>query len=193
MKYNDINASFKFLFDKIMNKNILNFMPSALALVIGMGLPAAQAGVVTDAAIVGAESQWWNTYKVTLKNDGYQPIELRDAKILFDSNLTMSTPSWAATSVSYPGMAFTSNAKGSLFENTLALSFDSGNWVKSQLPAGESIELTFGVSDVLELALLQNTIRLIADDGEVGEPEISLQLASPVAVLSLKKAKRLLC
>ncbi|WP_045370673.1 Ig-like domain-containing protein [Vibrio campbellii] len=164
-----------------MNKNMLNFMPSVLALAIGMGLPAAQAGVVTDAAVVGSESQWWNTYKVTLTNDGSQSIELRDAKVLFDSNLTMSAPSWAATSVSYPGMAFTSNAKGSLFENTLTLSFDSGSWVKSQLPAGESIELTLGVSGVLDLALLQNTIRLIADDGEVGEPEISLQLTSPVS------------
>ena len=39
-----------------MNKNMLNFMPSVLALAIGMGLPAAQAGVVTDAAVVGSHS-----------------------------------------------------------------------------------------------------------------------------------------
>ncbi len=108
-------------------------------------------------------------------------VELRDAKVTFDSNLSMSTPSWSATGISYPGMKFTSDAQGNVFKNTLALAFDSGSWVKSQLPAGERIELTLGVSGVLDLTLLQNTIRLIADDeGEVGEPEISLQLASPV-------------
>ncbi|WP_447400824.1 Ig-like domain-containing protein [Vibrio harveyi] len=164
-----------------MRKNTLAIMPSVLALAIGMGLPAAHAGVITDATIVGSESQWWNTYKVILTNDGSKPVELRDAKVTFDSNLSMSTPSWSATGISYPGMKFTSDAQGNVFKNTLALAFDSGSWVKSQLPAGERIELTLGVSGVLDLTLLQNTIRLIADDeGEVGEPEISLQLASPV-------------
>ncbi|CAE6930411.1 Cellulose-binding domain [Vibrio sp. B1REV9] len=164
-----------------MRKNTLAFIPSVLALAIGMALPAAQAAVNTDASIVGSESQWWNTYKVTLTNDGSKPVELRDAKIVFDTNMSMSTPSWSAQGISYPGMKFSSNAQGNVFSNTLALSFDNGSWVKSQLQAGDKIELTLGVSGVLDLALLQDTIRLIADDeGEVGEPEISIQLASPV-------------
>ncbi|MGR5237509.1 Ig-like domain-containing protein [Vibrio alfacsensis] len=164
-----------------MRKNTLAFIPSVLALAIGMALPAAQAAVITDANIVGSESQWWNTYKVTLTNDGSKPVELRDAKVVFTSNLSMSTPSWSAQGISYPGMKFSSNAQGNVFNNTLSLSFDNGSWIKSQLQAGDKIELTLGVSGVLDLALLQDTIRLIADDeGEVGEPEISIQLASPI-------------
>ncbi|GLT19222.1 hypothetical protein GCM10007938_30040 [Vibrio zhanjiangensis] len=164
-----------------MNKNTLAIIPSVLALAMGMSLPTVQAGVNTDASIVGSESQWWNTYKVTLTNDSSKPVELRDAKIVFDSNLTMSTPNWSASGVSYPNMTFTSKSQGDLFKNTLVLGFDDGSWVKSQLLGGSSIELTLGVGGVLDLSLLQNTIRLIADDdGEVGEPEISLQLVSPV-------------
>ncbi|OLQ93347.1 hypothetical protein BIY22_02320 [Vibrio panuliri] len=163
-----------------MKKSTLTLMPTMLALAIGMALPAAQAAVSTDANIVGSESQWWNTYKVTLTNDGAKPVELRGAKVVFKSNISMSTPSWSAQGVSYPGMQFSSNAQGDTFNNTLALSFDTGSWIKSQLQAGDKIELTLGVSGVLDLALLQNTVRLIADDAEVGEPEISIQLASPV-------------
>ena len=164
-----------------MKKNTLAIVPSVLALAIGMGLPIAQAQVNTDASILGSESQWWNTYKVTLTNDSSNPIELRDAKIVYDSNLSMSAPNWSASGVSYPSMAFTSDTQGNLFKNTLTLGFDNGSWVKSQLLAGEHIELTLGVSGVLDLNLLQDSILLITDDETgVGEPEISLQLVSPI-------------
>ncbi|MGR5486020.1 Ig-like domain-containing protein [Vibrio alfacsensis] len=163
-----------------MRKNTLAIMPSVLALTIGMALPVAHAAVSTDATVVGSESLWWNTYKVTLTNDGTKPVELRDAKIVFDSNMSMSTPSWSAQGISYPALKFTSNAQGSVFYNTLSLSFADGSWIKSLLQPGESIELTLGVNGVLDLSLLQNTIRLVAnDEGDVGEPEISIQLASP--------------
>ncbi|ELU49391.1 chitinase [Vibrio campbellii CAIM 519 = NBRC 15631 = ATCC 25920] len=35
-----------------------------------------------------------------IPNDGLKPVELRDAKVTFDSNLSMSTPSWSATGIS---------------------------------------------------------------------------------------------
>ncbi len=157
-------------------------LPSVLALAIGMALPTAHAAVTAEVSINGSESQWWNTYQVTLTNDGSKPIELKNSKVVFDSNLSMSVPSWSAQGISYPGMKFSSNAQGDVFSNTLALTFDDGSWIKSQLHAGESIALTLGVSGVLDLALLQESIRLIADDeGEVGDPELTLQLASPVS------------
>ncbi|HFQ4928315.1 Ig-like domain-containing protein [Vibrio vulnificus] len=162
-----------------MNNKALRLVPTVLALAVSMAFPVAQAAVNSEISIVGSESQWWNTYKVSLTNTGSKAIELRDAKIVFDSNLTMSSPSWSAAGISYPNMSFSSNAQGNEFKNTLALAFDNGSWVKSQLPAGQRIELTLGVSGVLDMSLLQDTIRLIADD-EVGEPELSLKIASPM-------------
>lgn len=162
-----------------MNNKALRLVPTVLALAVSMAFPVAQAAVNSEISIVGSESQWWNTYKVSLTNTGSKAIELRDAKIVFDSNLTMSSPSWSAAGISYPNMSFSSNAQGNVFKNTLALAFDNGSWVKSQLPAGQRIELTLGVSGVLDMTLLQDTIRLIADD-EVGEPELSLKIASPM-------------
>ncbi|EHU0327313.1 hypothetical protein KY023_001776 [Vibrio vulnificus] len=164
-----------------MNNKALRLVPTVLALAVSMAFPVAQAAVNSEISIVGSESQWWNTYKVSLTNTGSNAIELRDAKIVFDSNLTMSSPSWSAAGISYPNMSFTSNAQGNVFKNTLALGFDNGSWVKSQLPSGQSIVLTIGVSGVLDMTLLQDTIRLIADDeGEVGDPELSLKIASPM-------------
>lgn len=164
-----------------MKRSALTLMPTVLALAVGMAMPAVQAAINSDASVVGTESQWWNTYKVTLTNNGNQPVELRDASIAFDTNLSLSTPSWSAQGISYPSMSFSSNAQGSVFSNRLTLSFDQGSWVKTQLLPGASIDLTLGVSGVLELSLLQSTIAL-ETDGEVepGEPEISLELASPV-------------
>ncbi len=164
-----------------MKRSALTLMPTVLALAVGMAMPAAQAAINSDASVVGTESQWWNTYKVTLTNNGSQPVELRGASIVFDTNLSLSTPSWSAQGISYPSMSFSSNAQGSVFSNRLTLSFDQGSWVKTQLLPGASIDLTLGVSGVLDLSLLQSTIAL-ETDGEVepGEPEISLELASPV-------------
>ncbi len=77
-----------------MKRSALTLMPTVLALAVGMAMPAAQAAINSDASVVGTESQWWNTYKVTLTNNGNQPVELRDASIAFDTNLSLSTPSW---------------------------------------------------------------------------------------------------
>lgn len=175
-----------------MKRSALTLMPTVLALAVGMAMPAAQAAINSDASVVGTESQWWNTYKVTLTNNGSQPFELRDAHIVFDTNLSVSTPSWSAQGISYPSMSFSSNAQGSVFSNRLALSFDQGSWVKTQLLPGASIDLTLGVSGVLDLNLLQSTIAL-ETDGEVepGQPEISLELASPVQGAEFIEAKPL--
>ncbi|GEM76587.1 Ig-like domain-containing protein [Vibrio sagamiensis] len=164
-----------------MLKNKLAFVPGALALAIGMGLSPAYSTIVTDTAVVGAEGQWWNNYSVTLTNNGSTAVELRGSKIVFDSNLALSSPSWSAVGISYPSIKFSSVAQGQTHRNTLNLSFDNGSWVKSQLPVGQSIQLTLGVSGVLDLNLLQSTMRLETSDegGTGGDPELSFQLTSP--------------
>ncbi len=163
-----------------MKKNTLAIMSSILALAISVVSPAVHAAMTTDVLIAGSESQYWNTYKVTLTNQGLKAIELRGAKVVFDSNLSMSSPSWAAASVSYPGMMFSSDAQGNQFKNTLTLSFDNGSWVKSQLSVGESIELTLSVGGVLDLALLQNTMRLVAAGEADVIPPVEPPLEPPV-------------
>ncbi len=95
-----------------------------------MAMPAAQAAIYSDASVVGTVSQWWNTDKVTLTNNGSKPVELRGASIVFDTNLSLSTPSLSAQGISYLSMSFSSNTQGSVFSNRLTLSFDQGSWVK---------------------------------------------------------------
>ncbi|MGR5241849.1 glycosyl hydrolase family 18 protein [Photobacterium damselae] len=160
-------------------KKTIKFIPTLLAASIGLALPSAQAAINGQVSIVGSESQYWNTYQVTLTNQGNQAIDLRGAKIQFNSNLSISSPSWSANTVSYPTMNFTSVSQGEIFANTLALSFDQGSWVKSQLPAGETIQLTLGVSGVLDTTLVQSSMTVITEDDGNNEPSLELVLTSP--------------
>ena len=87
------------------------FAPTLLAMSLGMtfSMPAL-AQLHVDAAPVGAEGEWWNNYQLTIKNTSATSVELKGATIQFDSMIVASTPSWAATGVSYPKMSFTSVA-----------------------------------------------------------------------------------
>ncbi|PSV20934.1 chitinase [Photobacterium leiognathi subsp. mandapamensis] len=174
-----------------MNKKTLALIPTLLAASISMALPA-HATINTESVVVGTESQWWNTYQVTLTNNGSQVVELRDAKITFNSNLSISSPAWSATDISYPTMTFTSNGQGEQFANTLTLGFDEGSWVKTQLPVGGAIKLTLGVNGVLDLASLESSLNVETIGGEGNEPLVDVTLTSPTAGAQFKLGESVL-
>ncbi len=159
------------------------FAPTLLAMSLGMtfSMPAL-AQLHVDAAPVGAEGEWWNNYQLTIKNTSATSVELKGATIQFDSMIVASTPSWAATGVSYPKMSFTSVAQGDTFRNELSLSFDEGSWVNTTLPAGSEILLTLGVSGQIGIDLVRDTLIMTTKDGG-GEllPELDLAITSPTA------------
>ncbi len=170
---------------KSLHRNIL--MPTMLMASISLamhGEAVAATNFESTASAIGTEGQWWNNYQVVITNSSSQAVELAGAVISFDSAVALGAPSWSADGVSYPKMTFTSSASGDVFTNSLSLAFDQGSWIKSELAAGASITLGFGVSGVINVDLVNSTLAVNGDSDTVVEPDPSAPIVALTAPLA---------
>ncbi|WP_354004734.1 glycosyl hydrolase family 18 protein [Vibrio stylophorae] len=142
-------------------------MPTVLALSINAAMIAtAHAGEIqSSATVIGAESQWWNNYTIDIANVASTSgtpgaIDMTGTTITFNSDVPLTTPAWKADGLSYPKLSFTSKASGAGYVNVLEIGFDAGSWIKTDLPEGGAITLTFGVSGQIGIDTVNQSLNV---------------------------------
>ncbi|WP_087023175.1 glycosyl hydrolase family 18 protein [Thaumasiovibrio subtropicus] len=158
------------------------------AMILGLSLSPVAIAVanqlVIDINAPSSPSDWWNNYSIALANSTSEPVELRDAIIEFTLDHEVSSLQWSSTGgVSYPQMHITHSPQNGETLHRVVLSFDEGDWVRTELTAGQSFTLGFGLSGKIDdLTAFQNSIRFTTDgDGgtPVPPPETEVIITSP--------------
>lgn len=148
-------------------------------LVLSALIPAGalQAGLNPQVGVVGSETPWWNNYTITLTNTGTEPVDMRGATIAFNSALATTAPNWAGTGISYPVLTASSQAVNQQFANAVTVDFESAT-SDSELEPGNAIVLTYGISGMIGLDMLTNSLTVTTASSQ--QPSLSVALTSPL-------------
>lgn len=111
-------------------------------------------------------SQSWNSYQISLKNNGSNAIELHNQELSFSTPIGLYSAPWG---VQGADLRLKSAIKeGSQYKNTLV--FNAYNGSTLLLQPGKSITMTFGYGGVLDEAMVENSFTFAGEGGSVEAP-----------------------
>ena len=118
--------------------------------------PSANSNITANVTASGSEH--WQTVTMKLTNTGDKSIDLRDASITFATPTTLNSIYGVQYSapLSWAPAAFQSSNN----LNTVNLNFASDSWVKTMMPVGTSITITFGTSSAIDADAVQKSVNV---------------------------------